>query len=45
MQKKREAPKRGRKTKEIEEPVSEEDNDDDDEDEEDKEEIIQKRTS
>ena len=44
MQKKREAPKRGRKTKEIEEPVSEEDNDDD-EDEEDKEEIIQKRTS
>jgi len=44
VQKKREAPKRGRKTKEIEEPVSEEDNDDD-EDEEDKEEIIQKRTS
>jgi len=40
--KKREAPKRGRKTKEIEEPVSEEDNDDE---EEDKEEIIQKRTS
>jgi len=40
--KKREAPKRGRKAKEIEEPVSEEDNDDE---EEDKEEIIQKRTS